>query len=105
MLHPCPQYILGQLEKIVAELKDEIKQKGACLSIHTRSEVPRGGLFVGDHGIQQKMATNSFNQLLEVIEEVSNVWRKWRNAEHIIVESVDDSKWLTPTNVLHDFRK
>lgn len=62
-------------------------------------EVTRGDLFVANHWLPQKMDTDSFNQLLEDIEDVSNVWTKWRNAEDVVVESVDDSKWLIPANI------
>lgn len=62
-------------------------------------QVPRGDFFVANHWLPQKMETDSFNQLMKDIENVSNVWKKWRNAEDVDVKSVHDSKWLIPANI------
>ena len=56
--------------------------------------------FVANHGLpEQIMDSASFERLLEDIEEVSNVWKKWRDAEHVVVEVDDDSQFLVPENI------
>ena len=52
--------------------------------------------FVASHGIPQSIDSASFERLLEDIEEVSNVWKRWRDAEHVVVEVDDDSQCLVP---------
>ena len=55
-------------------------------------QVSRNDYFVANYWLRQVMDTKSFIQLLEDIEEVSNVWKKWRDAEHVVVEFDRDSQ-------------
>ena len=55
-------------------------------------QVSRRHVFVTDHGVSQTIADHSFEQLLADIKEVSNVWKKWRNAEHVVVDVDDNSQ-------------
>ena len=62
-------------------------------------QVSRNDYYVANRPLEQVMDTNSFIQLLEDIEEVSNVWKKWRDAEHVVVEFDRDSQYLVPDNI------
>lgn len=62
-------------------------------------EVSRGHLHVTNYWLPRKMHQKSYDRLLEDIEEASNVWKRWRNAEHVDVDCVDDSRWLIPANI------
>ena len=55
--------------------------------------------FVASHGIPQSMDSASLERLIGDIEGGSNVWKKWHNAEHIVVEVDDDSQCLVPENI------
>jgi len=62
-------------------------------------EVSRNEAFITDHRLPQFMEMQSFKQLREDIKEVSNVWKKWRNAEHVTVECNEDGQWLVSANI------
>jgi len=57
-------------------------------------KVMRDDLFVANHRLPQFIDTESYDQLGEDIKEVSNVWKKWRKAEHVTVEFEKESQWL-----------
>ena len=45
------------------------------------------------------MDRSSFKLLLEDIEEISNAWKKWRDAEHVVVKFDHDGQYLIPDNI------
>lgn len=62
-------------------------------------EVSRHNIFVANHRLRQSMDQDSFERLREDIKKVSDVWKKWRKTEHVVVESDQDGKWLVPSNI------
>jgi len=63
-------------------------------------QVSRNRNFVTNHWLEQAIDENSLGRLLQDIKEVSNVWKKWRKAEHILAKSDEDSQCLVRANVL-----
>jgi hypothetical protein len=55
-------------------------------------QISRKAHYVANHDLDQKMDLESFVQLKADIREASHVWKKWRNAEHVIVKSAADSQ-------------
>jgi hypothetical protein len=55
-------------------------------------QVLRRNAFVTNHWLRQNMDDESFERLQEDIEEVSSVWKKWRNAEHVVVNTNEPSQ-------------
>ena len=54
-------------------------------------QVSRDEIFVTNHWLEQQIDEESFERLREDVEEVSNVWKRWRKAEHVVVGSKADS--------------
>ena len=55
-------------------------------------EVSRRDIFVANRQPEQYMHWKSLKQLQADVKEVSNVWKKWRDAEHVVVEVDDNSQ-------------
>ena len=62
-------------------------------------QVSRTNDYITDHWLKQTIKNGSLEQLRKDIEEVSNVWKKWRHAEHVDVVSDADRQWLAPANI------
>jgi hypothetical protein len=61
-------------------------------------QVSRRYNFVTNYWLEQRIHPESFNKLIDDIEEASRAWKKWRNAEHVVVESIEESQCIIPAD-------